>query len=554
MAIVEDQLVEVKWNGNNKARFESLGYKFTKIGDPFLVNYNHLTRYSKLKIKLVCDYCNSLFKRTVTSWNSTKSKSEISGIEHKDACKTCYEKRWRDLNDYDEPEIFDEAEEDLIKVKYTKEKLINYYNKFVQEYGYHPNKNQMDATKGYPSATAFTSKFGTWRKFLVEIGIADSNGNYYEDLTVIEKFYPICKRLSEINSKLISPKSIKEIEKMVIHIGLELRDFYTKRDYSEVMAISKVEAFKAALIDLESDIGKCPTTGEMEKYCSLNKVTARRNIEDYLGMSYAEICMDTIGSENKTTKSKKVLLEELIELKEKLGRVPQSNELKLYGLSEHKAYRRKFNMSYNELIISLGWEQSPYIVETKSKERLLSEFKTLCETLGRVPNHEDLSKCSYTSNTTTYKKHFGSMDKVWDIVGVDFEANQDMSAGIVSKNKNNEVCRSTQELIISNLLIENNLMYVPEQQYSSLLDGSKNRWKMDWYLSDEGIVVEYFGLFDDRKLKINNRVGKYSRKVMKKLKFCKENSIKIIDLYPNDLRDNYKGLKEKFHAHGILIS
>jgi hypothetical protein len=72
MAIVEDQLVEVKWNGSNKAWYESKGYEFTKLRDHFLVKLEHSPNYSSTKIELYCDYCGEKIMRSITSWNISK--------------------------------------------------------------------------------------------------------------------------------------------------------------------------------------------------------------------------------------------------------------------------------------------------------------------------------------------------------------------------------------------------------------------------------------------------------------------------------------------------
>ncbi|STO12878.1 Uncharacterised protein [[Flavobacterium] thermophilum] len=70
--IVLDQKVKVKWHGSNKKHYESLGYKFTKIGDEFEVDIKHLSLGSNALVKCYCDYCNELFNRKYCQVNECK--------------------------------------------------------------------------------------------------------------------------------------------------------------------------------------------------------------------------------------------------------------------------------------------------------------------------------------------------------------------------------------------------------------------------------------------------------------------------------------------------
>lgn len=55
--IDKEQLVEQRWNARNKKYYVSLGYTYTKMGDPFMVKYTDLTPSSTALIKIVCDHC-----------------------------------------------------------------------------------------------------------------------------------------------------------------------------------------------------------------------------------------------------------------------------------------------------------------------------------------------------------------------------------------------------------------------------------------------------------------------------------------------------------------
>lgn len=63
MAIVEDQIVDVKWNNANRKTYEQLGYTFTNSGELFEVDIKHLTKGSHSEVKYSCDFCKGTFTR-----------------------------------------------------------------------------------------------------------------------------------------------------------------------------------------------------------------------------------------------------------------------------------------------------------------------------------------------------------------------------------------------------------------------------------------------------------------------------------------------------------
>lgn len=77
-------MVEVKWNPANRKWYEDRGYKFTKMGDVFIVKAEDLSVYSKVKVKVICDYCNNEYETMYYSYmNGRKKKIK------KDSCLNC---------------------------------------------------------------------------------------------------------------------------------------------------------------------------------------------------------------------------------------------------------------------------------------------------------------------------------------------------------------------------------------------------------------------------------------------------------------------------------
>ena len=79
--LVENQLIKIKWSGNNKKYYESKGYGYTKCGDFFLVKTEDLPKCCTAKVKVICDYCGKEYEK---AWYHYKES-----IGSKDCCKNC---------------------------------------------------------------------------------------------------------------------------------------------------------------------------------------------------------------------------------------------------------------------------------------------------------------------------------------------------------------------------------------------------------------------------------------------------------------------------------
>ena len=74
----------MRWNSKNKKHFVSLGYEFTKIGDPFMVAPEDLSNGSEVKVHVKCDSCG---KNLMVRWRIYKN---ITGKTHgKYLCSEC---------------------------------------------------------------------------------------------------------------------------------------------------------------------------------------------------------------------------------------------------------------------------------------------------------------------------------------------------------------------------------------------------------------------------------------------------------------------------------
>lgn len=93
--------IEVRWHGNNKKHYESMGYIFTGRGQPFKIPVTHLLNSSNVLIDVMCDYCYSVFETRYSSY--MRSIKRFS----KDACVKCSHKKSNEVKILNSGSLFD---------------------------------------------------------------------------------------------------------------------------------------------------------------------------------------------------------------------------------------------------------------------------------------------------------------------------------------------------------------------------------------------------------------------------------------------------------------
>ena len=85
--LVENQLVEVKWNNNNKKYYENKGYTFTKKKDVFFVKAEDAHPNSRVtKIMVRCDYCG---RERLLSTQDYYKNTKLGTIKYSCGAKGC---------------------------------------------------------------------------------------------------------------------------------------------------------------------------------------------------------------------------------------------------------------------------------------------------------------------------------------------------------------------------------------------------------------------------------------------------------------------------------
>lgn len=71
--------VEVRWATKTKSTWQKRGYKFTRLGDAFMVKVKDLPMQSSVKVLVACDKCGERYYKTY---------ARVSSGE--DICRACY--------------------------------------------------------------------------------------------------------------------------------------------------------------------------------------------------------------------------------------------------------------------------------------------------------------------------------------------------------------------------------------------------------------------------------------------------------------------------------
>lgn len=428
---------------------------------------------------------------------------------------------------------------------YTKEDLINEAIKFYNIHNRSPKNNELKYCR-----STISRYWDSWNDFLDECKLQkykNRNGFKTKEEAIIfiqelsKKINKIPNSYDVIRNSNISRECFWNLfgtwDNLLLESGLISKEDIINKDQRIKNSIN-------GLINLYDILGKCPTVNEYDKYAKKNKLISRRILEKYLNISYNDICMKYIGDANNYSKSNEQLLDELTQLKNKLGRTPYSFELtpknNMPSLSQ---YMNAFNMTYNQLVKSLGWELSGHEFPLKNDNELLNDLYFLYLELGRLPLANEINQDKSMASYKCYVNRFGSMQYVYKRLNIDYYNN---TSGRLSYDKLGRLCRSTPERDISNYLIKKDIDHEKEYSYSKILNCIHDNRRCDWIIHNNNKIfyVEYFGFWVNGNSKI---VINYKKKARKKIKnlYKAELIEQCIFIFPKDLKN--KSLDEIFN-------
>lgn len=81
--LVENQIIELRWNKANKKYYQNKGYIFTDYGDSFKIKAEELSPGSEIYVKVICDFCNKEYNMMWYHYVESINKKQ------KNACYNC---------------------------------------------------------------------------------------------------------------------------------------------------------------------------------------------------------------------------------------------------------------------------------------------------------------------------------------------------------------------------------------------------------------------------------------------------------------------------------
>ncbi|MGL4741371.1 MAG: homing endonuclease associated repeat-containing protein [Sarcina sp.] len=174
-----------------------------------------------------------------------------------------------------------------------------------------------------------------------------------------------------------------------------------------------------------------------------------------------------------------------------------------------------------------------------TKEFLISEINRFIEEFGVVPAANVFRAMKGYPTTKAYRRIFGSFTECIVSIGltpVCCQVKNAFSKRVVSIDKH--ICNSAEEAFVDDYLYLNNILHKREKEYPYHIKYNKNSQKRYDFLIEvvnKKVYIEYAGL-------INKEI--YFNKMQEKIKLCAELNLNLIVIYPWNLGQLDKLIKE----------
>lgn len=170
-----------------------------------------------------------------------------------------------------------------------------------------------------------------------------------------------------------------------------------------------------------------------------------------------------------------------------------------------------------------------------NQEDVVNKLLEFAKNIKRTPLLSEIRHFDWCPSSMSMYRYFGGYRELCKLCDLEMNTNVFGSSHPFYKSKNNDLCWSKSELVITNYFIDNKIPYRREVLYSDFINdercGTKN---CDWIIG-ENTFVEYFGL---------HMKDFYKIKMDLKIKICEENNIKLISITDRYVKDLDKIFKE----------
>lgn len=360
-----------------------------------------------------------------------------------------------------------------IKKNYTDEELLGILRRYNEEVEF-PTQRKFKASYGLPSSVTYFNRFGSFQNAILLSGIEiPRDKQRYFNRVEYDKDY------------------LLKVFKEQVNISIEERGLL--------------------LNDTEIDENiNIPCASVYYKHFS-----TLDNLYSLIGIDRNKFNNDKLESDMKR---------KYIELRSILGRTPQSRDFDRYSKNNNywyccQAYLNHFG-SIHKLQKIMG-DMPTALGREFNKQDMLDGLLKLSNDLGCQPTQKDIYYCGYIPSVSHYIKEFGSISNALYIAG--FKPNNKI---LTTPNGNKALSGYEYRFL---LMIEKyNIKFKKEEYYKKYIKGLDCEYRFDFtiYIDDRRYFVEIFGIEGN---------DKYDKKISKKKQLCKNNNLKLIDLYGDDL-------------------
>ncbi|WP_137743243.1 hypothetical protein [Robertmurraya siralis] len=557
MVMIPNQIVEVTWGSKNKKWFEEKGYLYNGIGQKFKVRAEDLMLNSSVRVEYECDKgeCKNKFIKRYHDINVTLEKS------NRILCKDCsYQERSQNTinkhkvnqSNYNEVELFDKIlnkENNRFPDGFVQNITINQAKNIVLhliEYliknNYIKNMNeakcfltQKNFVKFHIGSIADRFGINTLLKEVFEGSYEPWEYNMVDD-GYWENYEHTKNAFYWFMNKLIEDGTIESIDNLPkISYHKKLREYQisgmVKRfngSFSELAVFVDPDRFKKWFFNVPKNYYKND-----------------ENIKEMMNWFIGKLFEDKVVTQIDDIP---LIANRNIFERYKLGsmlahcfQLSPYNAMNFMYPNRWKRWEFKHvpNDFWNEpsnLRDALIW-----FIEQLIRDKIISD-------VSEITNH-NINKLLSKYKLTTLVAKYDIPFMLTMIYGKQIKYTSYYKR--ISDIDDTKL-DSIEEKQVHDILLRNfQRVYKPKNRNSSEFKNKNESYLPDWIINDE-LIVEYFGLYLEKPE--TDYMKNYKKKTHRKIKYYnKLKKYNFVPLFPDDLHNNYKGLKSKFKEININI-
>lgn len=356
----------------------------------------------------------------------------------------------------------------------SNEELLQILREYYEQTGKFPEQQIFNSKNGLPSYSAYVNRFG----------------NFYNAIKLSGLEIP-----DELKYRLKTSYTDEEL--------LHKLDYFVKEHLKENVYLPVQEDFENnELVPHHSVYHR--------RFGGLIKAYKRINI-DY--------CEYNSNAYKQELKNNFILLSQL------LNRTPNSRDISKYCkrgfCASPSTYIQHFNSIY-ELQILCNMTPTKMGMN-RTQDEMAQDLSILYNELNDIPTASDIDNCDYTCCFPQYVKVFGNLENALLSIGIP----KDKINNKIKYTSHGVKCRSQYEYRFATMLEKRKIIFDTNVNYKNHIIDFNHNYSFDFVINLDNKLhfVEIFGIVHNEK---------YDLKTKYKIDICKQNNIKLIQLYPFD--------------------